>query len=669
MGYIEAKHEIISSGTHPVVSANNVNTAAGRLDVVLNSTATNLNKKVDKTYVDGELASKADASIVAQLQTTVNNKADASAVAALSSSVAANTTGITEVNARIDSVESEIGVSKQVQSERVFRVVSEIENEKRTVGAQCVTYANGNFVVAGNIKSNDMQKISVFSSTGEFVKEKEYTSSELSHLNGIAYDSTNSVIYTAGSNNKVCVINYDTLNISKILTLNKDAYAIEYYNGNIYVLTSGDMYEKDLYTVNKTTGQMTFVCSVHINFVNRPISAVPQDMTIKNGIVYLCYNRENMIVCADISTGNVIGSYLVGEGNGLFPYGELESATFVGNQLYILSGVWFTTDGDFIEQIFKTNIGGSVIPESYTGQSLITTMTLYVDSNSTEKNPVGTNGKPFKSLVEVSAFAKYNNLNNAIGTLSIYAVTGSDFTNESIELRGMDATIRLYNLACKSVTVSDGVYTLIQVSGDVKAVNAVVRSIDCRYTSYYQRYGIASFGTATYNSGYYEIEGCSILVWKRSEINKMKIKTSQIICSDEKETYTYIPTLAWNGGGTAPSFTIREGLKILTCGNVAKIFCRLAISDWGNPSSSDYLVIGGMEDLPFEFDNMGVESMCFGDFYINDKNIGIKARLNTNNTLKLVKPSGMSASSLITETGYFVVDATIPITLPSIELS
>ena len=104
MGYIEAKHEIISSGTHPVVSANNVNTAAGRLDVVLNSTATNLNKKVDKTYVDGELAKKADKTALTALQNTVEGKADKTTVSALSSRVSTNETNITAANARIDNI-------------------------------------------------------------------------------------------------------------------------------------------------------------------------------------------------------------------------------------------------------------------------------------------------------------------------------------------------------------------------------------------------------------------------------------------------------------------------------------------------------------------------------------------------------------------------------------
>ena len=121
MAKLMTNHEIVSDKTkNPVVSSEFIKHGNAWLNEAVNAAAAEVAKKADKSYVDAELGkkastsdvtalsnkvdSKADASIVAQLQAAVNNKADASAVASLSSSVAANTTGITEANARIDGI-------------------------------------------------------------------------------------------------------------------------------------------------------------------------------------------------------------------------------------------------------------------------------------------------------------------------------------------------------------------------------------------------------------------------------------------------------------------------------------------------------------------------------------------------------------------------------------
>lgn len=121
MAKLMTNHEIISDKTkNPVVSSEYIKHGSQWLNEAVNAAAAEVAKKADKTYVDSELAkkanasdvatlnnkvdSKADANIVAQLQATVNTKADTSTVASLSERVTANTTGINEANARIDSI-------------------------------------------------------------------------------------------------------------------------------------------------------------------------------------------------------------------------------------------------------------------------------------------------------------------------------------------------------------------------------------------------------------------------------------------------------------------------------------------------------------------------------------------------------------------------------------
>ena len=121
MAKLMTNHEIISDKTkNPVVSSEYIKHGSQWLNEAVNAAAAEVAKKADKTYVDAELAkkanasdvatlnnkvdSKADANIVAQLQATVNTKADTSTVASLSERVTANTTGVAEANARIDSI-------------------------------------------------------------------------------------------------------------------------------------------------------------------------------------------------------------------------------------------------------------------------------------------------------------------------------------------------------------------------------------------------------------------------------------------------------------------------------------------------------------------------------------------------------------------------------------
>lgn len=121
MAKLQTNYEFISDKSkNPVVSDDYIKHGNNWLGDVVNTAVEALNAKADKTYVDAELTKKAttesvatvdaklngkaDANVVSQLQATVNTKADASTVSALSERVTANTTGITEANARIDQI-------------------------------------------------------------------------------------------------------------------------------------------------------------------------------------------------------------------------------------------------------------------------------------------------------------------------------------------------------------------------------------------------------------------------------------------------------------------------------------------------------------------------------------------------------------------------------------
>lgn len=107
-GEIKAANDIDYVMDDEIIKHNGI-----KLKDVVNAAQTALNSKTDKSYVDSELAKKADAaalngkadaSVVAQLQANVNTKADASTVSVLSERVSTNETNIATANSRIDEI-------------------------------------------------------------------------------------------------------------------------------------------------------------------------------------------------------------------------------------------------------------------------------------------------------------------------------------------------------------------------------------------------------------------------------------------------------------------------------------------------------------------------------------------------------------------------------------
>lgn len=118
---LNANHMVVSDKSkNPVTTSEFIKHGDKWLDQAVDAAVSAVNSKADKTYVDTELAkkantsavtaletkvnSKADASAVSQLQTAVNSKADSSTVSAISERVSSTETGITAANSRIDEI-------------------------------------------------------------------------------------------------------------------------------------------------------------------------------------------------------------------------------------------------------------------------------------------------------------------------------------------------------------------------------------------------------------------------------------------------------------------------------------------------------------------------------------------------------------------------------------
>ena len=222
MANLQASHEIVSDKSkNAVVSTGYIKHGSEWLDSVVNTAVSALNGKADKTYVDAELAKKAntealatvdakvngkaDAGVVSQLQATVNTKADASTVAALSDRVTANTTKTVDLQSQIDNLvvsgtgdsnpevaqarTDTVGVTHATLKTRIDTEVTNLKSDLNEIQESLTSVSEGNFVKTnlairgGNLEPS---KELVF----DYAKHNLFTS-DLINVNGGEIISTN----------------------------------------------------------------------------------------------------------------------------------------------------------------------------------------------------------------------------------------------------------------------------------------------------------------------------------------------------------------------------------------------------------------------------------------------------------------------------------------------
>ena len=97
MAKLRVNMELVGDSNVPVTRTESIKHGSEMLNNVINSAVTALNSKAEKSYVDTELAKKANSS-------DLSGKADASTVSTLSSRVSQNETNIAAANTRIDNI-------------------------------------------------------------------------------------------------------------------------------------------------------------------------------------------------------------------------------------------------------------------------------------------------------------------------------------------------------------------------------------------------------------------------------------------------------------------------------------------------------------------------------------------------------------------------------------
>lgn len=399
---------------------------------------------------------------------------------------------LVDLSDHIDVVES-IANSTPFSAERIFRIGNNLDaTGESNVGGQSFTNTGSSFVVGSRVKSdNSVQKITEISLTGEIIRQKRLTSADLGHCNDICYDAENSLLYAVGTGTKIVSIAYSDFSIIgvKEITGCTSISSLDYWNGTLYARANTSD-GAAIGTVDINANEFVPLIYYTTNEPNQTISGVVQGMAVYNGRAYLVMNRENQIVVFNLDKKTMERVIPVGEGNGVYPYGEIECATFVNGQMYLLTAVWYSnyawaTPG--YVQAFKTSIGGPVYLHGHGGQGIAETFTIYVNGASTEAtgvNPDGSSDNSFSTIMEACAFLMYQagRYKDRAFELQIRPGASHDYSTDRLFLRNTTCYVRSNTgITFYNAILRNGTYFLrdVNTTNGISSYHSIVQLYRC----------------------------------------------------------------------------------------------------------------------------------------------------------------------------------------------
>lgn len=357
-----------------------------------------------------------------------------------------------EINAKLDDMadsgelanifEQAFRIIRQFHAQRYCRVVMNWS----TSALQSMAYApNGSITdnapvlyLGGNLEGATNSYIyKVNFASGAVETQTALPASDFGHMNDMSY--YNGKLYvTPGSdgeeNIRVYEVTIGGTPVSPTYTITKEwnmsellppflegravgnVYGIGTGNADkplVFAAWSGDYRREYFFSMNpaEDDGAITLEGSIYLPVkYDNAFKFQKQGIIVHGNDVYGAHMYPRALVRYHLGDpDNVYTIINLGEGNGHFPYGELEGGCMIGEDLFINSAVFITggaaTRGFF--NIWRTNLTSNAISEMYTGDPVQATNYCYVNTSSTVTNPSGSEIKPFQSLEEFSAVHAY----------------------------------------------------------------------------------------------------------------------------------------------------------------------------------------------------------------------------------------------------------------------
>lgn len=353
----------------------------------------------------------------------------------------------------------------KVQLQRMFRFVNKAGG---TIPVnQCVVNTGGTLLFGGTSPDNLSQRIVETDFSGNALANRDASFTTLGHFNDMTY--YNGQIVTVDSLDGILhVIDYATLTETRSVEIDKPTqydsviiYGISHLDGTPVGLISlnSDNTQTYLCDLNLTDGTWTIRATITQPTVYNGLYPVRQTLTMHEGCAYLVYNYNNHVLKVDPDSGAIKAIYDIDTGDGYFPIGEMESAVFIGRQLYALSNLHYNSGvrTTIIDQFFKTDVGGMVVHSARYGQGEEMIARIYVDGTSTEKNPDGSQINPLSSLEEACMVYAYRINKTDVDNTGIEVSNASGLAGEALYLENCHgelslAAVQLANVQLRNFT-------------------------------------------------------------------------------------------------------------------------------------------------------------------------------------------------------------------------
>ena len=364
------------------------------------------------------------------------------------------------LNEMLDSGELENVISnafnhiKQFQAQRVFR----IPFDWGTAALQAIAYNGDDTVYYGGNHSNQDSAYFYVGHLDGSIDEggpRILTYEQVGHVNSMAFK--NGALYIATASDpygqiRIVSVDVSDWHVIRNYNISEALYSAGYIDdpdklsnvtgvsidGSGRVIIAGHLVEDyrtcRLYALNTDTGAVTEVgkftmpkpdAGTYNNTFTR------QGMGIVGDTVYVMYHNPSAIVKYRLGDPeNIFTVIETGDGNGFYPYGEIENAVDIGGQLYLYSAVYLddpnATRG--FGNLWKTNLEGPVWSDVKTRVSVVDNEALYVDSTSVSVNPNGESAvdpqgialKAFPTCEEASTVINYLNKHRNPQYLQVY---------------------------------------------------------------------------------------------------------------------------------------------------------------------------------------------------------------------------------------------------------